>query len=393
MKILLLFLLLLPTAHARIRNENLRPQLEGIDQKILPCNPQICLAFDGHLFYRIPRLGEPGYYHGGFWLNQFMEFNPYEKLSLNLKVVAYNPAASYGVTSQSRLHPFVAASWQDNLQEYFRFDLGVKGLFFDLDRQTLGAGLTLEEKEMAGFLLEVFRGPGRFRYIFNGTGGFDRSGDVHSYQFDLWKDLLGFNSFTHKIGTASFFSVFSRGNAIPAVGHALEFSRRRGRTAWLAALDHRSFPWEWLGVYLKVQSRAYADGYAEGIVGHIEHDYVSIEQEDKAWTNSLNVFAVDDNVRVNAAEAEVNLRLSRRLFVFTQNEVAQFQYKSVPLENFYFFRHGVKVCPRKRLFECGSVFVSNKMINASGPIEQNDVTNKRLFFRKKFLGMEARFIF
>lgn len=91
-------------ADTRTLNADLSAQNKDAPYRMLPCTKLYCISVDAHLFYR-DITGNAGYYHGGYWLDNFFEVTPTENLSLNAKIAIYNPAASYGVVATTYVLP------------------------------------------------------------------------------------------------------------------------------------------------------------------------------------------------------------------------------------------------------------------------------------------------
>lgn len=294
-------------ADTRTLNADLSAQNKDAPYRMLPCTKLYCISVDAHLFYR-DITGNAGYYHGGYWLDNFFEVTPTENLSLNAKIAIYNPAASYGVVATTYVLPFIGVGWKDNLSNYGFSDTKVNIRYFDLDRQTIAAGLTLFEKEMSGLMLELERDNWKFKFIFDGTGGFDVDGDFFSGQINFLHDWLGFAAFVdtgHAIdkrtrylpNQSPFYSVYSTHSLFNDWEYRSEASiRNQGGAGMFKVQWNPSDANSGLKVTLNSQIRYYGAHFAEGIKNHIQHDYVSIEQEDKPFTDSMNIFSIDDNV-------------------------------------------------------------------------------------------------
>lgn len=389
---LFISMLLTSASLAYTRNADLRSQLKSEPYRVLPSSKLFAAAINGHLFYRLAD-PFPGYYHGGYWIDNFAEVNPWEKLAVNGKFVLYNPAASYGVAATSYIHPFVTVSWNDDLGRFLPFDLQMKSNFFYLDRQTLGAGLTLEDKEMSGILLELVHGKLRLKFIQDGTGGYNINGDVHYLGLDFMENLLGVAIFDYEVNSPAFVTIFSSHPLIGDFSYFAELGRRRERYAGLLGVKHQA---EWTGYFstrLKTQIRRYESGFADRIAGRIEHDYLSIEQEDKSFTNSENIFVWGDNVDVGSIELGFTLKPAPWLRLDTDNEFYVFDFKDQPRESGYFYRHSIGVCPRSIASECGYIVASNKITSAMNPISYNDNRNVPFFSKRTYLGIEARLAF
>ena len=372
----------------RLTNHFLREQIIDDPSRVLPRNNYFIGSVDGHLFFRP---GQTSYYHGGYWIDNFIEISPNENLRFNGRVTLLNPAASYGVTSDSSIHHFLGVTWRDNLQTIGLFDADFTGIFFDLDRQTLGAGLTLQDKEMSGLLTDVEKGSFRFRFILDGTGGYNIRGDVLYMQIDWWDNLAGISAYSYEGGQQGFISLFST-HQYKHLGHFLEISSRNGAMAYLAGIE-MPYKRSWLTIESKLQTRGYGKDYAKGIKRQIEQDYLSIEQEDKDFTDSMNIFVIDDDVLVHAAKVNVRVNLHSKFGLMNNNEFAVFDYNNFNIKKYYFYKIGLFLCPRANNNECGEVFYSNKMTAAFANPKINDSRNTFNFEKTTYLGLAARFKF
>jgi hypothetical protein len=378
-------------ARERTRNLDLAEQIYKDEQRILPAGEHYSFAIDGHLFSRPAGWvnKHPGYYHGGYWIENFFQFVPNANLSLNGNIIALSPAASYGAVSNSKLHPRLNVSWVDNLSNWHLPDVNVRAIVANLDRQTFGTGLTMQEKEMNGFFLKIEDSGWRFKYIFNGTGGFDTDGDIHYYQLDWMKDLAGIYLMQHESSQPWFYSAYSKSEFKNGLFYLLEFSYRNKSEAGLIGFGH-----SYSGVInwkLKLQTRYYGNKYGLGIAGNIEHDYLSIEQEDKEFTDSMNILSVDDNVKVSSALLNIDWPINSFITLFIENEYSTADYKDYGKHRYLFFRHGVTLFPRRNGNEGLYFLFSNKMSSALLDPDFNDKTNLYSFKKVEFWAAEARF--
>lgn len=386
----LTLILLTQFSFGYVRNEDLRAQISSQTGRVLPSSDLFSAAIDGHLFYRnLASYG--GYYHGGYWIDAYVEVTPWKQLALNGKFVLYDPAASFGVTGTSYIHPNVTVRWNESLGVLASVPVNVRSLFFYLDRQTLGAGLTLEDKEMSGMLIEARRDWLRVKYLQDGTGGYNIGGDVRHLSLDLSNDLIGLALFEHQEESPAFFSIYSLHPLIGDFSYFTEVGRRHERYAGLLGVKHQKEWARYLSSRLRLQARRYESGYAEGIKGKIEHDYLSIEQEDKSYTNSENVFVWNDDVNVASCELGLTLRPYPWLRLDTDNEYYLFSYRSSAQQSGYLYRHSVGICPNALQAACAYLVYSNKMTSAEFPLSVMDGRNIPYFLKRTYLALEARF--
>ena len=87
------------------------------------------------------------FYHGnGYWIDLRSEFRPHPDLNLNLKFDVTQGTSSNGPTYLAMMVPHVGVTFRAHsilgLEWEFRLS--------DIDRQTIGTGLFIEEKETVG---------------------------------------------------------------------------------------------------------------------------------------------------------------------------------------------------------------------------------------------------
>jgi hypothetical protein len=321
-----------------------------------------------------------------------------------VKLAAYNGASSYGFGAADYIQPFVGFSWTPR---FVGPDWKINFRYFDLDRQTLGAGLLLENKEMNGLYFTVAYGDFRFKSVIDGTGGFYREGDLYYQHIDWKEDLIGLSyAFINYENKVSFIGDTETGRAvneygIPAVtlfskaklteawSVREEFGYRNSRFAALAGLLWKSdessgFRWSW-----ENQARWSQAGFAEEWTGYIQHDYVSPETYDKSFTESRNIWAVSDDVIAIATRFDMSYRPKPWLELGTSNELYRYFYGGGTPEGGWFYKQNLAICPYvDRPSDCLSFFVSNKAINARGNL-RSELLPARSFARTGFFGIEA----
>lgn len=384
-------------SQARLRNQNLAPQIVGDPERRIPQGENFNFAVDGHFFTRHNSWGGSGtfagVYHGGWWVPLYTEYRVHSNLALNLKTVFYNPAASYGTVATGYMHPFFAMTWKDNLAESLGPEWNILWRFGDQDRVTLGSGLTLQQKETNGILMELTRDWFQFRFINNGTGGFDVSGDLNYLSVNLWQELIGIYAMTHRMETAAFLGIYSNWAVTPEIRVLSEVSTRNQAIAGMGAVqwDHL---WGRLHISARADSRFYGNRYAEEIKGQIEHDFLTIEMEDKFFLDSMNVFVYDDSVIATGAVLNLTYTLSDRLKIFSQNEYASFMFERLSQRDTYFYRHGISFYPRANGNESLDLFLGNRSVAVTRfNLWSNERENSPNFIQLPYFSIEGRFRF
>jgi hypothetical protein len=379
------------TASALTRNSALAEQVLADPERVLPRSEQYSLAVDGHTFYRSSEQFA-GWYHSGYWADLLGEVRPFSTFSANARFVVYNPGASYGIVSETRIVPFMNFMWHDNLTNLGLFEAEASVRYFDRGRETIGAGLTIEEKEVSGITFELKRGDFRFTHYWNGTGGYTIDGDLVGLQYDYLQDSIGFYSFVTRGLQTLAIGLYSSREILDDLKLLAEISHRRSTQAGLIGIEYAR-TWKTFDGLFRAQYRRYQNGYADEIVGNIEHDYLSIEQEDKAFTNSANFFILDDDISVRSLLLNLAFRPAWWLRFFTENELTQLDYELFGQQDNYFYRHGAAICLRRNENLCANVFLSNRMTSADTHVEVQDRINKAFFRRQQFFAIEGRFRF
>lgn len=230
----------------------------------------------------------PGFYHGGTYNELYGEVEPFENWILNLRLTTGVVSYSYGATAAGFVHPWPALTYRASGER-----LSVRGRAGDLDRQTLGAGLTLQDEELSGIrgvagIEDV--GPANMRAVvmWAGTGGFQVDGDARYAALEPVAEMLGVYFLDLSIGEPPFVGAYFRGEE-GVLRWGLEGSRRSIAWAGLARIGVAAES-DRLNGSLDVQGRALEPGWADGF--RIEHDYLAPEQEDKQAFDTMH-FLVD----------------------------------------------------------------------------------------------------
>lgn len=372
----------------RLRNETLRDQITDQEPRALPCTELYCFAIDGHFFYRtIPQPREFLYYHGGYWVDSYIELNPSDEFSLNSRLAVLHPAASYGVVSTAEILPFIAVTWKENLNRYHLGDVDAQIRWLDLDRQTLGAGLTLEDKDMAGLLIELEGQQTRLRFVLDGTGGYMVEKDLWYGQFDLWNERLGIYTFSlNSIDTPHAFGLFSKFPLSTVLSLDSEMAVRRNVWGALLRLKANS-SWKRLIFESSLQVRSYGVGFSEDITGQIDHDYIPIDYENRSFMISENIFSLGDGALAMGARLKLVYQFSSLWGIHLDLEPVHFDFKNKLDVTEVFYRSAVSFCPS--VYGCGSLFVSNRALSSARDV----VKNRPLLSAARHYGLDAHFSF
>ena len=360
------------------RNENLKERLRLEPWRGLPSGERYSLALDAYLYK--PWGAEDFYYHGnGYWINALAEARPHDDLALNLKLIAYNGASSYAYAHSDFIQPLFGMTWQP---AFLPPGWSLRMRYMDLDRQTLGAGLLLEEVEMAGFAIATAYEQWRYRLIIDGTGGFYRVGDLYYQQIDWKRDLLGL-SYTFIAYENEDVTLVGRRSGPQSVGRtgipaATLFSKvgltetwflrteagyRNGQAAGLVGV-RAEIPLGKFRAAWDLHFRRYGRGFAEQIAGFIEHEYVNPETADKSFTDPKNILYFGDDVSTASTRLDFTYRYRPWMEFGSSNELYRYFY-AAETRAAYLYKHNVSFCPYAgREQDCLSLFVANKVANA-----------------------------
>ena len=380
-----------PTAKA---NENLLGEIQGDPDRLVPSSEHFSLAADGLIAYR--SVAGVDFFHGiNYWLQVRSEarLNPY--LTANMRTVLYAGSISYGYAAASGLYNLFGIT---GVLPYDFAGGALKIRALDLGRQTIGVGMLLQDKEINGLRLEWNHEGTQFLFRIDGTGGFLVQDDLLNVEARFFNGLVGLQTtFWDGEGGGpvrkpafSFFSTHPHFD--------LELGYRNGAIGALAALKNR---WALgnLQIDARAEARRYGAGFAENITGQMEQPYVTYDQLDKPYTNTVNIFVFGDDVNVFAGHLDLNWRILPKLRLESYNEAGEFIYES-PLfpalvAQYYFYRLGLGYTPIPNRDDLLTVYVSNKVTAQDFvfPPYNYRVYNEPIFKRHAYLGLELKFRF
>jgi hypothetical protein len=153
-----------------------------------------------------------------------------------------------------------------------------------------------------------------------------------------------------------------------------------------------------LGGGLKVQSRAYQDGYAEGIAGQIGHDYLAPQQEMLDFVRADNIFVYDDGVTLAAGRGWLLLRPIPRLHLRMDHELVRLWPDAhsalSPFTWWWLWRGEAAICLRAPDNLCLDILYSNRMSAALyTPLDSGDWYNRPMLVDQPFYGIETHLRF
>lgn len=397
-----LILLYSPLARAQYptakKNATLREEVESDTQRLIPLTKHFAFAVDGETYFR--NLGSDDFYHGvGYWMQIRSEARPIEAVSLNVRSIVYAGSCSTGYAEPGGGYHLLGLSATDP-HLIFGGKIGLR--MADLDRQTFGEGLLVQEKEMNGALVSWQRDNHYVLVRTDGTGLFRVNDDTYNTELGLWAGAVGLGNVSWPQGQAQdhlthdrvpYNYVFSR-MSFDWFSYGLEAGTRQQAFAGLLALKTAN-TWGGLSLQTKLEARRYNSGFAEDFAGQVQQQYISYDQYDKAFTNAANVFVTGDDVTVAAAHLNARMKISEAWRLHSLNESGRFDFKSKDSLGYYYFRQGTEYCPFEGREDCLDFYVSNKVLTDSfaRPPSKLSTSNSTLFKAQPFFGLEARFRF
>lgn len=379
-------------------NNNLAPQIQDDPDRKIPKVDWVSAAVDGHSYAR--NLGEKDFYHGiGYWIQARTEFRPHESFHLNVRSIFYSGSISGGYTEPTGTYHLVGfyGLWPGAVAGG-KFE----GRAMDLERQTIGHGLLIEEKEMAGVWFMWSRNGHSLRLLGEGTGGLVLDDDLSNLEFQIFSGifgggLIGWSASEQSnlpANRAPLYYAISSYEFGFGIGYFAEVGLRHSKYAGQLGLKSEN-EFGRLRLKSRLQGRYYDDGFGDEFVGAIQQTYVSYDQYDKRYTNASNIFVTDDNVFVTSAILDFEYEFSREWEAHVRNELGVFDYKAASDRNYYFYRIGVTYFPIPERRESLTFFASNKVLSDSfnRPPSSYSVANLPLFREASHVGVEAAFRF
>jgi len=237
------------SAHAFFQyapNRAVREEVEQHEFRILPRSDTFVMALDGDFFKPVfVGSGEGDYYredfyHGnGYWLDLRGEFQPTKHLVLNLRTTLTQGTTSNGPTFNALVIPRLGLTYRQS---------GFLGLEWetrlgDVDRQTLGSGIFIEQKETAGGTIAARGGDFHARLLVDGTGSFTLDGGVAALEVIYGEGVLGATvmMLERDVGyrPPQFTgTLFSKGSFTEGFGYRAEAGGNELNYAALAGLDY-----------------------------------------------------------------------------------------------------------------------------------------------------------
>jgi hypothetical protein len=382
-----------------LANHQLGNEIEDQADRMISKVDWFSAAVDGQSYLR--SLGEKDFYHGiGYWIQARTEFRPHEYFHLNVRSIFYSGSFSGGYTQPTgNYHLFsFYGIWPDPVAGG-----ALEGRAMDIDRQTIGHGLMIEEKEMAGVYLKWSRDGHSIRLLGEGTGGLLLGDDLANLEIQLFDGYVGGGVLAWTASEQSgltinraplYYLTSSQTFSSSGFGYYAEIGSRHSKYAGLLGVQHEATSTRWK-MRSRLQARHYADGFGDEFVGAIQQIYVSYDQYDKRFTNAANIFSYDDNVGVYSLIVDFDFEIDQYWSTHVRNEIGTFDFKQLDDDQFYFYRAGVSYFPLPNRKESLTLFASNKVLtdSYSRPPQIYSLANVPLFQEISFWGFEAAFRF
>lgn len=377
-------------------NFGVREELEGDSNRLIPVHKHFAFAVDGEGFLR--NSGTEEFYHGiGHWTQVRSEAAPHDFMRVNLRSIFFAGSCSGGYAAPSGDYHLLSLSGR-HPGTVFGGTVSARAL--DLDRQTFGAGLLVQQKEFNGIMFRWENGDHELLLRGDGTGLFRLNDDTYAAEASIFKKLFGVGGSYWTQGRdqdhlaknrAPYHYVFSA-HTFDWFSYGAELGTRGGPSAGMLALTARKTLGDFTGE-MTLEGRRYNDGFAEDFAGRIEQQYVAYDQYDKNFTNAANVFVTDDDVNVGAAQVNLRWKLSHEWRLHSLNETGKLDFRSAAAKSYYYFRHGIEYCPIADRDDCVNLFASNKVLMNSyaRPPSMMSMSNEETFKMVPFVGLEARF--
>ncbi|MBX2988753.1 MAG: hypothetical protein KF802_12735 [Bdellovibrionaceae bacterium] len=392
------------------RNENLAEQVQGDPGRVLPSSDLYTLAADFRVWKYWPTQSD--YYHGpGYWADVFIEARPESNLTLNGQLSFLNGSSSDGYLSSQRILNLLGVTWYPDFwgeQKIWRLR------FFDLGRQTLGAGLLVQDLEMSGLEISFAWDDNFVRLMFPGTAVLRVDGDLMALEAEKrWADsrlglsLFFINDLKREENYDPTLGAWSYSTALWGPQGSLYFSQDYGlidmdleagwRNNGVAGKWRLAAEWKGETWFLKpqLQARGYSEKYLENLMGAAQADFTPVNLVDRLYDNPLNFLRYPlarGPVSVYSGQLAGRTWMNDRHKLELQLEGGQFQYHGRnPAENYTWAKASWGFCPAARSREnCVSAYATNFALRAQGPNETTPATTP---LRKKHesFGLEALF--
>lgn len=376
-------------------NQNLCEEISGQKYRFIPKSDWFCGAVDGQAYGRT--VGNKDYYHGvGHWTQVRTEFHWEESVAINFRSIVYSATSSNGYASSNE--DFHLASFR------FTYPEKLLGAFVslrivDLDRQTIGEGLFIEARESNGGLMVWDWNDVQFRWLQESTGFLVGDDDASNPEINFWGKRLGVGSvwfykeLEFRDRRKPYFYAYAN-VPVESWGFSAEAGGRNNVLAYMGKIRHELLAGGF-SLQTILQGRYYPENFAQGFTGEIEQQYVSYDQYNKDYTNSINVFANDDHAVVSSLIFNLRYEFSHAHRVGLLNEIGQFDFRDREDDRFYFGRVEYNHYPFPLREDSFSFFVTNKLMQDTyeAPPYFESLSSRPLFRTYFYAGIEGNFQF
>ena len=381
-------------------NAQLIEEVTNEPYRILPRNPHYTFAVDADFFKPafLPCLDfsycYADYYHGnGYWLTARAEFKPVPNITLNVKTVFTHGNSSGGLGRFALIYPLVGVTLEKDI-----FGLHWETRLSEIGRQTIGAGLFIEQKETEGGYFLISRDFVKYKLMVDGTGSYNINGGVIAMELSLWNGLLGITSMFNEVDPAFnppmyIGTLYSKSDPEEGFGYGVEVGGDELNWAGMAYFQYRQ-KWDKLQIWVKPQFRHYGSHVVGQVAKNVTSTYMSYDQNDKPYTNFQDIFAMGDSVNTYSTQLNADYRVSPFYGLFAETEGFDFDYLDDHAFKSFFYRAGVKFYPIPNRNEEVGVQIGNKYLIASKSVGGGrgyslptdiDAENKPLFIRQLYL--------
>lgn len=346
--------------------------MESQNYRVLPRSEHFFFAVDAD-FFKPVFLGESNqnyykydFYHGnGFWMDLRSEFKANTDFAIDFKASVVHGTSSNGPTYLAVIIPRVGITYRQH--GFLGFDWETR--LSDINRQTVGIGVFIEDKDTDGGYAIAKLGDFTAKLMVDGTGSFKLDGGVVALDASMWNGLIGATVFLNETET-SFHApqfigtLYSKHDWNNGLGCGAETGGDEVAKVAMAYvqfknnIDHFHF-------FVKPQFRYYGKGILGTLPKNVEQVYVSYDQNDKPYTNLMDIFTYGDNVETYSAQ--INLEYIFNIFyrTYIESEFVDFRFHDRPEVQLNFFRAGFKFYPFKDREDEFGIMVGNKFLIAS----------------------------
>lgn len=352
-------------------NRNVREEVQSQPFRIFPGSEKWAFAVDADFFKPLflNNLNSEryvyDYYHGnGFWMDGRFEFAPVQNLIFNIK-----STLTQGTSSNGPGYLFVPYARVGVTYRFLSSDIQNEFRLSDVDRQTVGLGLFVEDKIVNGAYWKSEWAGAQFKFLVDGTGNFKLDGGLYAAELSIANGGLGGSIFvfeTERYGdyttspTGTVFTRWGGGNLRAGFEGAFNYRAYAG----MGYLDWKwsSEPWT---IRFKPQARYYGSKIMGNLPGNIENIYVAYEMNDLPFLNFMSLMSKGDDVIAYGALLNIAYRPNHFYQLFFEGEPVYFDFVKQENYRYPFFRTGFKLFPMVGREDSLGFLIGNKFLSAS----------------------------